>query len=109
VTPPPNATLVPLRGCRYPPIGPVDFEIDSAVMFACRYLMTLWNRLVNSIPYLGGTAPSLLENYSPQIVRSYVMARLQGVQVPCLPVLFTLPPYVGWMGFGRDSGARVRQ
>ncbi len=39
------------------------------------YLLGLWSRLVSSLPYLKGEAPSLLETYVPKITRAYLTSR----------------------------------
>lgn len=43
------------------------------------YLLGLWSRLVSSMPYLKGDAPSQLETFVPKIVRAYVESRLASV------------------------------
>ena len=47
------------------------------------YLLSLWSRLVSSVPYLKGDSPSMLENYVPKITESYITSRLESVQL-CL-------------------------
>ena len=39
------------------------------------YLLGLWSRLVLSVPYLKGTAPSLLDTYVPKITEAYITSR----------------------------------
>ena len=39
------------------------------------YLLGLWSRLVSSMPYLKGDAPSLLETYVPKIMDAYITSR----------------------------------
>ena len=39
------------------------------------YLLGLWSRLVSSLPYLKGEAPSLLETYVPKITQAYLTSR----------------------------------
>ena len=43
------------------------------------YLLGLWSRLVSSMPYLKGGAPSRLETYVPKITRAYIDSRLASV------------------------------
>lgn len=43
------------------------------------YLLGLWSRLISSMPYLKGEAPSQLESFVPKITRAYVESRLQSV------------------------------
>jgi exportin-7 len=44
------------------------------------YLLGLWSRLVSSMPYLKGDAPSQLDVYVPKITRAYITSRLESVQ-----------------------------
>ncbi|PNW69825.1 hypothetical protein CHLRE_19g751347v5, partial [Chlamydomonas reinhardtii] len=46
---------------------------------ASYYLLGLWSRLVSSMPYLKGDAPSLLEGNVPAITQAYVSSRLESV------------------------------
>ena len=43
------------------------------------YLLALWSRLVASVPYLKGDAPSLLDQYVPRITETYITTRLESV------------------------------
>lgn len=43
------------------------------------YLLSLWSRLVASVPYLKGEAPSLLDAYVPRITETYITTRLESV------------------------------
>ena len=43
------------------------------------YLLSLWARLVASVPYLKGEAPSQLDQYVPRITQAYVTTRLESV------------------------------
>ncbi|MCI01686.1 exportin-7-B-like [Trifolium medium] len=45
------------------------------------YLLGLWSRLVSSVPYLKGDAPSLLDEYVPKITESFITSRFNSVQV----------------------------
>ena len=44
------------------------------------YLLGLWSRLVSSVPYLKGDAPSQLDTFVPRITRAYVASRLDSVR-----------------------------
>ncbi|XP_061996319.1 uncharacterized protein LOC133714255 isoform X1 [Rosa rugosa] len=44
------------------------------------YLLGLWSRLVTSVPYLKGEAPSLLEEFVPKIAESFITSRFNSVQ-----------------------------
>ena len=41
------------------------------------YLLSLWSRLVASMPYLKGETPSHLENYVPQIITAFINSRME--------------------------------
>lgn len=44
------------------------------------YLLSLWSRLVSSIPYLKGDASSKLENYVPQVTRAFILSRVECIR-----------------------------
>ncbi|GLT74542.1 hypothetical protein SLA2020_463300 [Shorea laevis] len=44
------------------------------------YLLGLWSRLVTSVPYLKGDAPSLLDEFVPKITEGFIMSRFNSVQ-----------------------------
>ncbi|XP_022765661.1 exportin-7-like isoform X4 [Durio zibethinus] len=44
------------------------------------YLLGLWSRLVSSLPYLKGDAPSLLDEFVPKITESFLTSRFNSVQ-----------------------------
>ena len=44
------------------------------------YLLSLWSRLVASMPYLKGDAPSRLEEYVPQVIRAFISSRMELVR-----------------------------
>ena len=43
------------------------------------YLLTLWSRLISSVPYLKGEAPSMLDQYVPRITETFITSRLDSV------------------------------
>jgi exportin-7 len=45
------------------------------------YLLSLWQRMVASIPYVNATEPHLLDTYAPEITRAYLISRLESVAV----------------------------
>ncbi|CAI9102605.1 OLC1v1000900C2 [Oldenlandia corymbosa var. corymbosa] len=45
------------------------------------YLLGLWSRLVSSVPYLKGDAPSLLDEFVPKITEGFITSRLDATQV----------------------------
>jgi len=45
------------------------------------YLLGLWSRLVTSVPYLKGEAPSLLDEFVPKITEGFITSRFNSVQV----------------------------
>ncbi|KAJ0044908.1 hypothetical protein Pint_05676 [Pistacia integerrima] len=44
------------------------------------YLLGLWSRLVTSVPYLKGDAPSLLDEFVPKITEGFITSRFNSVQ-----------------------------
>ncbi|XP_073260842.1 uncharacterized protein [Populus alba] len=44
------------------------------------YLLGLWSRLVTSVPYLKGEAPSLLDEFVPKITEGFITSRFNSVQ-----------------------------
>lgn len=45
------------------------------------YLLGLWSRLVSSVPFLKGDAPSLLDEFVPKITEGFITSRLDSAQV----------------------------
>ncbi|XP_076102861.1 exportin-7-like [Mytilus galloprovincialis] len=45
------------------------------------YLLSLWQRMVASVPYVKATEPHMLETYTPEVMKAYVMSRLESVTV----------------------------
>ncbi|NXJ11512.1 RBP17 protein, partial [Odontophorus gujanensis] len=46
------------------------------------YLLTLWQRLVASVPFVRTAEPHLLDTYAPEITKAYITSRLE-----CVPVV----------------------
>lgn len=45
------------------------------------YLLSLWSRLVTSVPYLKGDTPSMLDETVPKITEGFITSRINSVQV----------------------------
>jgi hypothetical protein len=45
------------------------------------YLLSLWQRMVASVPYVKATEPHLLETYTPEVSNAYITSRLESVAV----------------------------
>lgn len=43
------------------------------------YLLSLWQRMVASVPYVKASEPHLLETYTPEVTRAYITSRLESV------------------------------
>ncbi|PIK61768.1 putative exportin-7-like [Apostichopus japonicus] len=43
------------------------------------YLLTLWQRMVASVPYVKATEPHMLEVYTPEVTKAYITSRLDSV------------------------------
>ncbi|XP_061312398.1 ran-binding protein 17 isoform X1 [Pezoporus flaviventris] len=46
------------------------------------YLLTLWQRMVASVPFVKTAEPHLLDTYAPEITKAYIASRLE-----CVPVV----------------------
>lgn len=45
------------------------------------YLLSLWQRMVASVPYVKAIEPHLLETYTPEVTQAFVTSRLESVGV----------------------------
>ncbi|XP_069932513.1 ran-binding protein 17 isoform X3 [Oryctolagus cuniculus] len=45
------------------------------------YLLTLWQRMVASVPFLKSTEPHLLDTYAPEITKAFITSRLESVAI----------------------------
>lgn len=45
------------------------------------YLLSLWQRMVASVPYVKALEPHLLETYTPEVTQAFVASRLESVGV----------------------------
>nr|XP_028578008.1 ran-binding protein 17 isoform X6 [Podarcis muralis] len=43
------------------------------------YLLTLWQRMVASVPFVKSSEPHLLDTYAPEITKAYITSRLESV------------------------------
>ncbi len=62
------------------------FTVESLRMWqfapnSIHYLLSLWQRMVASVPYVKATEPHLLETYTPEVTQAYVTSRLESVAV----------------------------
>lgn len=62
------------------------FTVQSLQMWqfapnSVHYLLSLWQRMVASVPYVKATEPHLLETYTPEISNAYITSRLESVAV----------------------------
>lgn len=60
------------------------FTVTSLQMWqfapnSIHYLLSLWQRMVASAPYVKASEPHLLETYSPEVTRAYITSRLESV------------------------------
>lgn len=60
------------------------FTVTSLQMWSfapnsIHYLLSLWQRMVASVPYVKSTEPHLLETYTPEVTRAYITSRLDSV------------------------------
>ena len=45
------------------------------------YLLTLWQRMISSVPYVKAPEPHLLETYAPEVTKAYITSRMDSVAV----------------------------
>ena len=62
------------------------FTVESLQMWqfapnSIHYLLSLWQRMVASVPYVKATEPHLLETYTPEVTQAYIRSRLESVSV----------------------------
>ncbi|XP_064599682.1 exportin-7-like [Liolophura sinensis] len=43
------------------------------------YLLSLWQRMVASVPYVKASEPHMLETYTPEVTKAYITSRLESV------------------------------
>lgn len=62
------------------------FTVQSLQMWqfapnSLHYLLTLWQRMVSSMPYVKAGDPHLLNTYTPEVTNAYITSRLESVAV----------------------------
>ncbi|XP_055909766.1 ran-binding protein 16 isoform X2 [Eupeodes corollae] len=62
------------------------FTVQSLQMWqfapnSVHYLLTLWQRMVASVPYVKSPEPHLLGTYTPEVTKAYITSRLEAVPV----------------------------
>uniref|UniRef100_A0A671RKU9 Exportin-7 n=1 Tax=Sinocyclocheilus anshuiensis TaxID=1608454 RepID=A0A671RKU9_9TELE len=45
------------------------------------YLLSLWQRLAASVPYVKATEPHMLETYTPEVTKAYITSRLESIHI----------------------------
>ncbi|EGW00768.1 Ran-binding protein 17 [Cricetulus griseus] len=45
------------------------------------YLLTLWQRMVASVPFVKSAEPHLLDTYAPEITKAFITSRLESVAI----------------------------
>ncbi|KAK2159702.1 hypothetical protein NP493_1697g00009 [Ridgeia piscesae] len=63
-----------------------EFTVTSLQMWqfapnSVHYLLSLWQRMVASVPYVKASEPHLLETYTPEVTKAYITSRLDSVAV----------------------------
>lgn len=61
-----------------------QFTINSLQMAECpanslHYVLSMWHKLVASVPYMRSTEPHYLEKYAPEVTITYITTRLEHV------------------------------
>jgi hypothetical protein len=57
------------------------FQMWQFAPNSVHYLLSLWQRMVASVPYVKATEPHLLETYTPEVSNAYITSRLESVAV----------------------------
>ncbi|CAG0884315.1 unnamed protein product [Cyprideis torosa] len=63
-----------------------SFTIQSLQMWqfapnSLHYLLSLWQRMVASVPYAKAPEPHLLDTYTPAVTKAYITSRLEAVPI----------------------------
>lgn len=45
------------------------------------YLLSLWQRMVASVPYVKAVKPHLLETFTPEVTKAYITSRLESARI----------------------------
>lgn len=69
------------RGKRRSKFCPPVFQHWEFAPNSVHYLLSLWQRLAASVPYVKATEPHLLETYTPEVTKAYITSRLESVHV----------------------------
>lgn len=68
------------------------------------YLLSLWQRLAASVPYVKATEPHLLETYTPEVTKAYITSRLESVHVILRWACLKSPlSFISWYQFSQNS------
>lgn len=54
------------------------------------YLLSLWQRMVASVPYVKASEPHMLETFTPEVTKAYITSRLDSVAVILRSVAFVV-------------------
>ncbi|XP_039433176.1 exportin-7 isoform X2 [Culex pipiens pallens] len=62
------------------------FTVQSLQMWqfapnSIHYLLSLWQRLIASLPYVKSSEPHFLDTYTPEVTKAYVTSKLESVPV----------------------------
>ena len=58
-----------------------SFQMWQFAPNSVHYLLSLWQRMVASVPYIKATEPHMLETYTPEVTKAYITSRLDSVAV----------------------------
>ncbi|XP_037051893.1 ran-binding protein 16 [Bradysia coprophila] len=62
------------------------FTVQSLQMWqfapnSVHYLLSLWQRMVASVPYVKASEPHLLSTYTPEVTKAYITSRLDSMRI----------------------------
>ena len=58
-----------------------EFQMWQFAPNSVHYLLSLWQRMVASVPYVKASEPHLLETCTPEVTNAYITSRLESVAV----------------------------
>ena len=68
----------------------LSFQLHQFAANSIHYLLTFWQRMVSSMPYVKSSEPHLLEQFAPLVTKAYIESRLNLVSSVVRSVVFNL-------------------
>lgn len=58
-----------------------SFQMWQFAPNSIHYLLSLWQRMVSSVPYVKSPEPHFLNTYTPEVTKAYITSKLKAVPV----------------------------